>query len=89
MYQQDLQIAEQAPRALSHDIALGCAAAGAVQVIVAQVARTVSHRSAPGLTAMLLASQPHEVARLRREANGTGRGLVEHLARRAMRWAAR
>ena len=67
MYQQDQQIADVAPRALSHDIALGCSAAGAVQVAIAPVARTVGRRSARSLSEMLASVQVSNIERLRRE----------------------
>lgn len=67
MYQQDQQIADVAPRALSHDIVLGCSAAGSVQVATAPVARTVGRRSARSLSEMLASVQVSNIERLRCE----------------------
>ena len=92
MYQQDQQvkprglpeIADVAPRASSHDIALGLTAAGAVQVTMAPVARTVGRRSARTLSDMLTTVQAGDVERLRRKLAEADGSLLRRLARFAM-----
>ena len=75
MYQQDQQIADVAPRALSHDIA--------------PVARTVGRRSARTLSEMLASVQVSNIERLRREIAESDRRAFLPRVLLAMRGSAR